>query len=157
MLTARRERVGGVVDVPPLVHEAMRRAGVVWLRAGNRSAGCPVPAWVLWRDGAAYLVTGPGEQPAPGLVHTAGTDGTGGTEVAYHAEVTVASTRTASRIVTWQAAVSRVEPGSEQWRAVVPALTSRRLNLTDPDATQARWANECAVLRLDPTGEFHEA
>src|SRR5262249_8012370 len=43
-----------------------RRTGVIWLAApgGDR----PAPAWHIWRDppGAAYVVTGPGEQPLPG-------------------------------------------------------------------------------------------
>ncbi|HEY9392452.1 MAG TPA: hypothetical protein VIR27_22085 [Mycobacteriales bacterium] len=143
-----------MVEVPSVVHEAMRRAGVVWLRAADTSGSGPAPAWVLWQDGAAYLVTGPGEQPAPGLVDT---DHADSAQIASLAEVTVASTRTASRIVVWQAAVSRVEPGGEQWRAVVPALVSRRLNLADQDAAQARWADRCVVLRLEPTGEFREA
>ncbi len=142
-----------MVEVPSVVHEAMRRAGVVWLRAADTSGSGPAPAWVLWQDGAAYLVTGPGEQPAPGLVG----DHADSAQIASLAEVTVASTRTASRIVVWQAAVSRVEPGGEQWRAVVPALVSRRLNLADQDAAQARWADRCVVLRLEPTGEFREA
>lgn len=152
-----------MVEVPSVVHEAMRRAGVVWLRAADTSGSGPAPAWVLWQDGAAYLVTGPGEQPAPGLVDTDhadsadGAPGADGAQIASLAEVTVASTRTASRIVVWQAAVSRVEPGGEQWRAVVPALVSRRLNLADQDAAQARWADRCVVLRLEPTGEFREA
>ena len=36
------------------------RAGVLWLAAPG---GRPVAAWPVWRDGHAYLLTGPGEQP----------------------------------------------------------------------------------------------
>lgn len=139
-----------MVDIPPLVHDAMRRAGLVWLRRTDPPGtdpqdDRPVPAWVLWRDGAAYLVTGPGEQPAPGLAG------------ARTAEVTVGPTHAAGRVLRWRAAVSRVEPGGEEWLAVVPALVSRRLNRSDAGAVRDRWAAECDVLRLDPTGEFTEA
>jgi len=60
----------GVVRPVPsyaLVAEATRRAGVVWLTVPGQDKA--YPAWHLWREppGAAYLVTGPGEQPLPGL------------------------------------------------------------------------------------------
>src|SRR5262249_51302744 len=57
----------GRLPSPALIAEATRRAGVIWLAVPGRDK--PFPAWHLWRDppGAAYLVTGPGEQPLPGL------------------------------------------------------------------------------------------
>lgn len=132
-----------VVDVPPLVQEAMKKAGLVWLRVPG--ADQPTAAWVSWQDGVAYLVTGPGEQPAPGLA------------AADRCDVTVPSAERGGRIVTWQAAVTRLEPDSEEWTAAVPGLVGKRLNLTDQEATPSRWATECAVLRLAPTGELTEA
>ena len=58
--------VAGLVPSHALVAEATRRAGIVWLTVPG--AGRAYPAWHLWRDppGAAYLVTGPGEQPLRG-------------------------------------------------------------------------------------------
>src|SRR5262249_10952955 len=52
---------------PALTGGATGRGGVIWLAVPGRDT--PFPAWHLWRDppGAAYLVTGPGEQPLPGL------------------------------------------------------------------------------------------
>src|SRR5262249_59903697 len=66
----------GVAPSPALIAEATRRAGVIWLAVPGRDR--PVPAWHLWRDppGAAYLVTGPGEQPLPGLAGAGRAHGT---------------------------------------------------------------------------------
>jgi hypothetical protein len=36
-------------------------------------------------------------------------------------------------------------------------MLTKRLNLPDGDAAARRWARECAVLRLAPTGELTEA
>ncbi len=132
-----------MADVSPLVEQATRKSGLVWLGVPGQPA--PVAAWHIWQDGAAYVVTGPGEQPAPGLAD------------ATTCAVTVRSTDTGGRIVTWQAAVSPVEPGGEQWRAVVPALLAGRLNLPAAAEAEERWARTCTVVRLAPTGDLIEA
>jgi 8-oxo-dGTP diphosphatase len=108
--------VAGPVPSRALVAGATRRAGVVWLTVPGRPRA--YPAWHLWRDppGAAYLVTGPGEQPLPGLA--------GAVRVA----VTVPSKESRGTLVTWTAAVSRVEPGSPEWAEVIGPLTAARLN-----------------------------
>ena len=130
------------VPVPPLVVEATKKAGLVWLTvAGQR----PAPAWLLWRDPAAYVVTGAGEQPVPGLAEAA------------ECRVTVRSGDNGGRIVTWRARVDRVAPGGEEWGEVVPALVTARLNLRDAADAADRWATSGAVLRLTPTGELVEA
>ena len=105
-----------VVPSPALIAEATRRTGVIWLTVPG--PGRPVPAWHIWRGppGAAYLVTGPGEQPLPGLADA--------TRVA----VTVPSKDTGGGLVTWAARVHRVEPGSPEWDAVIGPLTAARLN-----------------------------
>ena len=43
----------------------MKRAAVAWLTVPGQPG--PYPVWCLWLDGALYVVSGPGEQPAPGL------------------------------------------------------------------------------------------
>ncbi len=53
-------------------------------------------------------------------------------------------------VVAWDAAVEAVEPGTPAWDEVVPLLAVERLNA--PAGTVDRWAAECAVLRLRPTG-----
>lgn len=128
--------------VPPLVAEATKKAGLLWLTVpGHR----PAPAWLVWREPAAYVVTGPGEQPLPGLAEATACD------------VTVRSGDNGGRIVTWRARVDRVEPGGEEWQEVVPAMLTARLNLRDSAEAEARWATTAAVLRLTPTGELVEA
>lgn len=145
-----------MVDVPPLVNEAMKKAGVVWLRA--HGADRAMPAWVLWRDGLAYLVTGPGEQPGPGFARgTAGTGRIPGSSETVTCDVIVPSADRGGRIVTWRAVVSHVVAGSAEWDEVVPALVGKRLNLPDHETAASRWASDCGVFRLEPTGELPEA
>jgi hypothetical protein len=130
-----------VADIPPLVAEATKKTGLIWIVvAGQR----PVAAWHVWREAAAYVVTGPGEQEVPGL-----TD-------ASECDVIVRSTDKGGRVVTWRAAVSRVVPESGEWADAVPALLAGRLNLPDAAEAEQRWAATCAVLKLTPTGELPE-
>jgi hypothetical protein len=143
---------------PALVAEATRRAGVVWLTIPGRDR--PVPVWHIWRTvsepgaldppppGAAYLVTGPGEQPAPGL-------GTAG-----QVTVTVPSKQAGGALVTWTAGVRRVNPGSAEWAAVIGPLVAGRLNaaLGPGEASPAqRWARSAAVFCLTPVGLVHRS
>ena len=120
------------VPSPALIAEATRRAGVIWLAVPGRDK--PVPAWHIWRDppGAAYVVTGPGEQPLPGVAGAAAVT------------VTVPSKDTGGALVTWTAGVGRVDPGSPEWDAVIGPLAAARLN-ADLDPGSA------TVYRLAPT------
>jgi hypothetical protein len=113
-----------------LITEAARKAGVLWIAAPGRT---PVPAWSVWRDGATYVLTGPGEQSLPGLADAA------------TCELTARSADTGGRIATWTATVTRVEPASDEWQTVGPALATARLN-AHPDWTTA------TILRLTPAG-----
>ncbi|WP_330282333.1 hypothetical protein [Streptomyces sp. NBC_00588] len=121
-----------------LVEEATKKSGLVWV------AGPGVPAralWHVWHEGAACVVgDGPDEQPLPGL-----TDG-------GPAEVTVRSKDKGGRLVAWQAKVVELAPESEEWAAAVAELKGKRLNAPDGEAMTGRWARECRVLRLEPTG-----
>ncbi|MFJ9247983.1 hypothetical protein [Streptomyces sp. NPDC101776] len=125
-----------------LVEEATKKSGLVWV------AGPGVPAralWHVWHEGAACLIgDGPGEQPLPGLVD-------GGP-----AEVTVRSKDKGGRLVVWTAKVVELAPDSEAWTAAVAELKGKRLNAPDGEAMTARWARECRVLRLEPTGATAE-
>ncbi len=88
-----------VIPTPALIAEGTRRAGVIWLAVPGQNR--PVPAWHIWRDppGAAYVATGPGEQPLPGMAGAA------------RVTVTVPSKDTGGALVTWTAGVHRVESG----------------------------------------------
>ncbi len=116
-------------EVPALVVEAARKAGVLWVTVPGAR---PVPAWTVWRDGATYLLTGPGEQSLPGLAGSA------------ECTVTARSADTGGRVATWRAAVTRLDPAGEEWAALFPALRAARLNAAVDPAT-------ATILRLTPT------
>lgn len=123
----------------PLVAEAMKKAAIVWLRVDAAPA---YPVWCLAVDDALYVVTGGGEQPAPGL--------------APGADLGVSARGDhGGRIVTWMVTVERVDPGSELWQTVAPQLAAKRLNSSGTaEAVVARWAEESAVFRLAPLGQI---
>lgn len=123
-----------------LVEEATKKSGLIWVRGADAAA--PRAVWHVWHEGAAHLVgDGPGEQPLTGLTEGAG------------AEVTVRSKDKGGRLVTWRANVVRLEPGTEGYDDAVAELKAKRLNAPDGEAMPGRWARECRVLRLEPTGE----
>ena len=87
------------------------------------------------------MVTGPGEQPLPGLAG------------AGRVTVIVAGGQAAGGRVEWTAAVGRVEPGSGEWDEVIGPLVAGRLNaaLAEGETSPAqRWATSGAVFRLAP-------
>ncbi|MFM9676144.1 hypothetical protein [Streptomyces brasiliscabiei] len=121
-----------------LVEEATKKSGLVWVRGQGAASRA---LWHVWHEGAACVVgDGPGEQPLPELVD-------GGSAV-----VTVRSKDKGGRLVSWAADVVELAPGSAEWEAVVAELKGKRLNAPDGEAMPARWARECRVLRLRPTG-----
>jgi hypothetical protein len=137
-----------------LVEESARRSGLIWVRRtdpGLATRRPPRPVWHVWQDGSAYVLTGGLEQPAPDGLDGADADGA-------RAEVIVRSKDKGSRLVVWAASVHVVEPASQEWEAVIPALLSSRLNSPDGELAPQRWARECQVLRLTPiTGEAETA
>jgi hypothetical protein len=125
-----------------LVDEAMKKAAVAWVSVAGQP---PLALWCLPLTGSLYLVSGPGEQSAPGIAQAA------------EASVTLRGDH-GGRIVTWPAQVARVEPGTEEWAGVVPQLAGKRLNApATAEALAARWAGECVVTRLTPAGAPTEA
>lgn len=118
-----------------LIAEATKRAGLIWVTVpGGRAR----PVWHVWRD-AAYLLAGPGEQDLPGLA------------AAGQVTVQVPSKDTGASLVSWTARVSRVEPGSAEWSAIIGALLAGRLNEPAP-APAEHWAAHGNVYRLAPVG-----
>ncbi|MFJ9616961.1 hypothetical protein [Streptomyces noursei] len=127
-----------------LVEEATKKSGLIWVRGATGPARA---LWHVWHDGAVCLVgEGTGEQPLAGLGLT-----DGGT-----ATVTVRSKDKGGRLVAWPAAVRELPPGGEEWQAAVEELKGKRLNAPDADTIAERWARECRVLRLTPTGEAEQ-
>jgi hypothetical protein len=126
-----------------LIAEATKRAGLIWITAGGSARARP--AWHVWLDAgdgaAAYVLTGPGEQPLPELAGAA------------RATVTVPGKDSGGLLMSWPAAVGRVEPGSREWAAVIGPLLAGRLNAaTAPgeDPPARRWARAGTVYRLGP-------
>jgi hypothetical protein len=121
-----------------LVEEAAKKSGLVWVQASGSRARA---LWHVWHEGAVCVVgDGPGEQPLTGLAD-------GGT-----AEVTVRSKDKGGRLVTWSARVTELTAKSAEWDAAVAELKGKRLNSPDGETMTERWARECRVLRLSPTG-----
>ena len=155
-MSARQPEPGQTQPEPgrlALIAEATKRAGLIWITvpdaavpagAGGAATGRPRPVWHVWRD-AAYVLTGPGEQDVPGLGD------------APLVTVSVASKDTGGLLVRWAARVSRVEPGSAEWSAIIGALLAGRLNEpASPGAPSPaeRWARTGAVYRLSPATPF---
>jgi hypothetical protein len=114
-----------------LLGEAMTKSGLLWIEvAGDRTW----PAWHVWDDGAALVVSGPGEQPLPWLPK--------------EVRLILRSKDTGGRLLTVRAHVHVLEPGTPEWQRAADLLKASRLNSVD-DAL-ARWAAECTVTALVP-------
>jgi len=126
----------GAVDVADLA----KKSSVAWIRVGTQT----FPVWHEWVDNALCVVgcTDPGgsEQPLPPL-----TDGD-------TAVVLLRSKSDRQLAASVPAVVSVVEPGSDLWEPVTAALKAGRLNAPDLPTMVDRWARECQVLRLVPSG-----
>jgi hypothetical protein len=120
-----------------VVDEAIKKAALAWVSVGG---GAALALWCMPFDGALVVVSGPGEQAAPGLAD------------ATEASVTLRGDH-GGRIVTWSARVERLTPGTEDWAAVTPQLAGKRLNASGTaEALVTRWVEQaCAVVRLSPT------
>ena len=119
-----------------VVEEAIKKAAIAWVAAGD---GPAVGLWCMPLEGSLIVVSGPGEQSAPGL-----------------AEAAAATVRlrgdNGGLIVMCEVTVERIQPGTEDWTTVAPQLAGKRLNASGTAEEQvARWAETgCAVVRLTP-------
>jgi hypothetical protein len=137
--------VGGApVAVEPLIEETAKKSEVLWLAYQGLEGQSTRPVWYVWHKGAVYFVFDGSEQQMPGF------------EDADAAIVCIRSKATWGLLVSWRAAVELVPPGSPAWNEVVPLLVGKRLNNRDGDGAADRWARECKVARLVPTGELVE-
>jgi hypothetical protein len=137
--------VGGApVAVDPLIEETTKKSELVWLSYDGLEGQSSRPVWHVWHKGAVYVVFDGSEQLMPGLAE------------ADSAVVSVRSKDKWGLLVAWRAAVELVPPGSPAWNEVVPLLVGKRLNNRDGDAAGDRWARECKVARLIPTGQLVE-
>lgn len=127
-----------MTDVSALLSEAAKKSGLLWIDVPGDRAW---PAWHVWLDGSAYVVTGPGEQPLPVLPR----------DVA----VTFRSKDTGGLLVTVPAQATVLTPDDPRWDEVSTSLKSSRLNAPAGD-TIARWASEATVYALTPHGDTLE-
>ena len=135
-------------QTPPLdralIEEAAKKSSLVWVRGPQGPARA---LWHVWHEGAVCLVGGgTGEQPLDGM----------GLADGGSATVTVRSKDKGGRLAAWTARVVLLAPQSEAWEAAVAELKGKRLNAPDAEHITERWARECTVLRLEPTGEMPE-
>lgn len=127
-----------------LADEAMKKSGLIWVEP---AADLPAQAvWHVWVEGRAYVLTGPGEQPDPGLVP------------GQPARVIVRSKDNAHRLVSFAAEVATVSETEDDWGPATAALAAGRLNLRDAEGAPARWSTDAAttIYRLTPDQQLHE-
>src|SRR5690349_2330777 len=99
-----------------LVAEATKKSGLIRITVDG---GRAEPVWHHWHAEAAYVLAGGSEQPLRGLAD------------AERVAVTVRSKATGGRLLTWQALVTRVPAGNDEWDEVITELQAKRLNAPD--------------------------
>ena len=122
-----------------VLEEAIKKASIAWISVDG---GPAYGLWCLPVESTLVVVSGPGEQYAPGL-----------------AQATRAGVRLrgdhGGAIVQAEAAVARVLPGSPEWDEIAPQLAAKRLNASGTaEDLMARWVESgCVVVRLTPSAE----
>ena len=124
-----------MTDLNALLAEAGKKSGLLWIEVPGDRAW---PAWHVWLDGTAYVVTGRGEQNLPVLP----------TDLA----VTFRGKGSGGRLVTVPASARVVTPDDQSWEVATTALKASRLNSPAGDII-ARWATEATVYALTPHGD----
>jgi hypothetical protein len=133
--TADRDPGGQVA----LVGEAARKSRVCWL-SWSHSGGEVRDrlVWHLWHDEGLVVVDGDEHQVLPGLPEAA------------EVRVTLRSKEARTSLVSWTAHPEVVAAGTPAWEEHASALLAVRLNLRDPAATRAAWAERARLVRLTP-------
>jgi hypothetical protein len=127
-----------VTEQPPLnlsalLGEAMSKSGLLWIDVPEDRTW---PAWHVWDETTAFVVSGPGEQPLPWLPK--------------EVNLILRSKDTGGRILTTRAHAVALGPGSPEWIHAAELLRAARLNAVDDSVT--RWARECTITALTPFG-----
>jgi hypothetical protein len=121
-----------------VLEEAVKKASIAWISVGDG------PAFALWCmpvETSLAIITGLGEQHAPGLAE------------ATRATVQLRGDH-GGLIVRTEATVTRLDPSGEEWAEIAPQLAGKRLNASGTtDDLVARWAAGCALLRLTPVDD----
>jgi hypothetical protein len=119
-----------------VLDEALKKAALAWVSIGD---GPALGLWCMPLDGSLIMVSGPGEQHAPGLPDAA------------TATVRLRGDN-GGLIVVSDMTVTRLLPGSPEWETIAPQLAQKRLNASGTfDDLVARWVGAgCAIVRLTP-------
>ncbi|GAA0501260.1 hypothetical protein Ade02nite_92050 [Paractinoplanes deccanensis] len=122
-----------------LLDEALKKAALAWISVGD---GPALALWCMPLEGSLIVVSGPGEQHAPGLAE------------APRATVRLRGDNGGLIVVT-EATVTRLTPGTEEWETAAPQLAAKRLNASGTaEEVVTRWAETgCAVVRLTPVAD----
>jgi len=123
-----------------LLGEAATKSSLLWVRPTPERAW---PAWFVWREPSAYVVSGPGEQQLPPLL--------GPVDLIFRSKDTWA------RLLTLRATATTVGPDHPDWMEIAAALKAERLNAPDPELLLARWGFANTITRLTPLGGVIES
>ena len=115
-----------------LLAEAATKSGLLWVDVPGDRAW---PAWHVWVDGAAYIVSGPGEQAMP--------------ELPESVVLVLRSKDTGGRLLRVAARAEPLRPEDARWEPATTALKAARLNAPAGDVV-GRWAAEATVTALVP-------
>jgi hypothetical protein len=134
--TVGAESAGGTeapLDLAALINEAMNKSDLMWIDVTDDRVW---PAWHVWDDGTAYVVSGPGEQPLPWLPK--------------EVRLILRSKDTGGRLLTIRAKTEIIYPGMPEWDHAAALLKAERLNA--PDDSVTRWAEHGTITALVPFG-----
>ena len=122
-----------------VLDEALKKAALSWISVAD---GPALALWCMPLEGSLIVVSGPGEQFAPGLAE------------ARRATVRLRGDNGGLIVVT-EATVTRLSPGTDDWDTVAPQLAAKRLNASGTaEQVVSRWVETgCAVVRLTPVAE----
>jgi hypothetical protein len=115
-----------------LLAEAASKSGLLWVDVPGDRAW---PAWHVWVEGAAYVVSGPGEQTLPALPRDV--------------VLVLRSKDTGGRLLRVPARAEPLTPQDPRWEPATDALKAARLNAPAGDVV-GRWAAEATVTALVP-------
>lgn len=115
----------------------MSTCALLWIEVPGDRAW---PAWHVWVNHTAYVLSGPGEQPLPALPP--------------QVVLVVRSKDNLGRLLRITANTRQLRAdgaGVDEWDTAAAALKAGRLN-SPPGDTLARWAEDNTVTALTPVG-----
>ncbi|TWE09366.1 hypothetical protein [Rudaeicoccus suwonensis] len=109
---------------------ALAKSKIAWLVLPERT----VPVWYAAAEGAAYVLSGPGEQRVPPLPATL--------------QITLRDKDTRAAVGPLPARAITLAPHTPEWDTAVAALLAARQNTPTGDVA-SRWAQECTCWRIE--------